>query len=464
MRYFPAFIDLDRANTLVVGGGESAAQKVRLLRKTTSRIKVVAPAVTDELAGLAASGTVEWTAERFGPRHLDHCRLVFATTGNRITDAGVAFAARARSIPVNVVDVPQLCTFITPAIVDRDPVVVAIGTEGAAPVLAQKIKGMLEAWLPARLGELTAFAAGWRHQVIQRIESGSARRRFWRGFFDGEIAQRYLANDVDGANSLIAQTLDTQDGIAPKRGRVSLVGAGPGDPDLLTFKAARCLQQADVIVTDRLVNPAILEVARRDARRVFVGKKPGQHSISQSEINAILVREAEAGHDVVRLKGGDPLIFGRAAEEVEAVRQAGFDIYIVPGVTSALAAAARTGALLTERDTQRSLTIMTGHASDGPAEHDWPALAKVGRSLAIYMGVGAASRIQSRLLDAGIDPTTPLTIVEHATLPQERVVEGRIDSLGKLIASAGIKGPAVIFVGARTTLTEYQLHALKEAA
>lgn len=451
MRYFPTFLDVDRSPVLVVGGGETALQKVRLLLKTSAFVKVVAPELATDLAGMAAAGRIMWWQGRFDPQCLMGCRLVFAAVGQREVDASIAFAARAHSIPVNVVDVPQLCTFITPAIVDRDPVVVAIGTERTAPVLAQRIKTMLEAKLPARLGNLADWARKLRPEVAAKILEGSSRRKFWQHIFAGSVAERHLAGDCKSAREAVDAALaDT----AKPCGRVSLVGAGPGDPDLLTFKAARALQDADVILFDRLVDPAILEVARRDARRIDVGKRVGNHPVRQDEINRILVEEAHAGHYVVRLKGGDPLIFGRAAEEIEALRSAGIKVDIVPGVTSALAAAASIGALVTERNERRVFSILTGHASDGPTEHDWAALAKNGQSLAIYMGVGTADRFQARLLAAGLAPSTHVIIVENASLPNQIAVTGTVGDMGDLIRRHGIIGPAVILIGPRATLIE----------
>lgn len=303
MRYFPAFVDVDRAIVLVVGGGEAAAQKVRLLRKTTARITVVAPILNAELSAMVRLDQVTWEAECFSPRHLGHSRLVFATIGDRVKDAGVAFAARARSIPVNVVDVPQFCTFITPAIVDRDPVLVAIGTEGAAPVLAQKIKGMLEAWLPAQLGGLAMLAAKLRPALARHVTDGRQRRQFWRRFFDGPIAQKFDAGDHAGAQTLALETIQSAGRPNGSRGWLVVVEAGLNDPDLLTFKAARALQQADLIVIEPLVNPAILEVARRDARRIDLSQP---HSITTDEIQRLLTDEVARGHAVVCLKGSDP--------------------------------------------------------------------------------------------------------------------------------------------------------------
>src|SRR4051794_14565478 len=445
MRFFPVFLDLDHQPVLVVGGGEQAVQKIRLLLKTKACIRVMAPQVCAEIATLAAAGSVQLEARPLAARDLAGVRLAYVALEDAAEAARAVAMARAAGVLVNAVDRQELCDFITPAIVDRDPVVVAIGTEGAAPVLARQIKARLEALLPARLGGLARWAASLRRRAASAIARGAARRRFWDGFFDGPVARAYLADDLESAARLVEQELA---GAPLDVGRVTLVGAGPGDPDLLTFKAMRALQEADVIVADRLVAPAVLDRARRDAERIMVGKAPGRPSPSQAEINAILLREVAAGRHVVRLKGGDPFVFGRGGEELAALRAAGVPVEIVPGVTAAMGCAAAAGLALTEREERRSLTLLTGHASDGPAEHDWSALARPGQMLAIYMGVGAAGHIQARLLAAGIDPAAPVTLVENGTLPGQKVAMGSIGRLMETLIEAAIKGPAMIFVGA----------------
>ncbi|MEK0083669.1 siroheme synthase CysG [Benzoatithermus flavus] len=448
MRFFPIFLDLEHQPVLVIGGGEQAAQKVRLLRRTGARITVLAEEPGPEIAALATAGDLALERRRVAARDLVGVRLAYVALEDGGEAARAVQMARAAGVPVNVVDRQELCDFLTPAIVDRDPVVVAIGTEGAAPVLARRIKAQLEAMLPARLGGLARWAASLRGRVAEAIRAGAARRRFWDGFFDGPIARAYLAGRHEAAARLVETELDGAGAEPAPTGSVTLVGAGPGDPDLLTFKAMRALQTADVIVVDRLVPQAILDCARRDAARIHVGKAPGKPSPSQSAINAILVREAEAGKHVVRLKGGDPFVFGRGGEELAALAEAGIPVEVIPGITAAIGCAAAVGLALTEREQRRSLTLLTGRASDGPAEHDWQALARPGRMLAIYMGTGAAGHVQSRLLAGGIDPATPVTVVENGTLPGQKVATGVIVGLAELVIDAGIKGPAIIYVGA----------------
>ena len=445
MRFFPIFLDLDHQPVLVVGGGEQAVQKVRLLAKTKAEIKLLAPTVCTEIADLAAAGALTWEPRDLAARDLVGVRLAYVALADDAAAARAVAIARAAGVPVNAVDRQELCDFITPAIVDRDPVVVAIGTEGTAPVLARQIKARLEAMLPSGLGGLARWAATLRERAAAAVSKGLARRRFWDGFFDGPVARAFLAGQLDRAADLVERDLAGESGVG---GRVTLVGAGPGDPDLLTFKAMRALQEADVIVADRLASPAVLERARRDADRILVGKTPGQASPGQDEINAILLREARAGRHVVRLKGGDPFVFGRGGEELAVLRAAGIEVEVVPGVTAAIGCAASVGLSLTEREERRALTLLTGHASDGPAEHDWTALARPGQTLAIYMGVGASGHLQARLLTAGADPATPVTVVENGTLPRQKVAIGILGRLVDTLIEASIKGPAIIFVGA----------------
>ncbi len=432
----------------MVGGGEAALQKLRLLCRTPADIHVVAAAPCPEIEALAGTRALRLSRRSFETRDIVGCRLAVAATLDAGELAHMAAAARAAGVPLNAVDCPELCDFVTPAIVDRDPLVVAIGTEGTAPVLARQIKARIEALLPARIGALARFAQSFRSRVATALPGGGVRRRFWERFFAGETARRFLAGDVPGAEAAIEGAVEEAAGMSGAPGRVSLVGAGPGDPDLLTFKALQALQRADVIVVDRLVDRRILEVARRDARRVEVGKTPGGPSTEQAEIDRILLREARVGRHVVRLKGGDPFVFGRGGEELAALRDAGIEVDIVPGITAALGCAAAIGLPLTERGVRRSLVLMTGQASDGPADHDWRALARPGQVLAIYMGVGAAGHIERRLLAAGIDPETPVTIVENGTLPTQKVAVGRIAGLAGLVIDHAVKGPAIIYVGA----------------
>jgi uroporphyrin-III C-methyltransferase/precorrin-2 dehydrogenase/sirohydrochlorin ferrochelatase len=449
MRYFPVFTDLEGAEVLVVGGGEQAAQKVRLLRKTRARITVLAEAAGEELRRLADAGALMLVPRRFLPRDLDGQRLVFAASGDRLADAAVFRAARARGIPVNVVDAPKHSTFITPAILDRAPVTVAIATEGAAPILAREIKTRLEAVLPANFGRLAERAQALREKVARAVPDARARRRLWQRLLQGPFRRAVLRGADEEAARIVAAELNGEKASDRQHaaGSVVLIGCGPGDPDLLTLKALQRLQEADVLVIDRLVDPRVLEYARRDAERIFVGKAPGGPTTSQAEIDRILVREARAGKVVARLKGGDPFIFGRAAEEMAAVQAAGIAVEVVPGVTAAHACAARIGLPLTLRERVRQFAVVTGTTADGEPDLDWSALAAPGSAFAVYMGVANAPLLRRNLLAAGADPATPVVIVENGTLESERAVATTLADLTDGIASLSVASPAVIFVG-----------------
>lgn len=451
MKYFPIFVDLDDRRVLVVGGGEAVAQKVRLLLKTAARIVVVAEEICEELQDLSRIGRLEAVKREFLPSDLEDTALVFVASGDAELDGRIAALARAWDIPVNVVDKPDLCSFITPAIVDRDPVVVAIGTEGTAPVLAQGIKARLESILPDRLGALARKAGRLRPRVAETLQGGARRRAFWRNFFFGPVRDAFLSGDQRGFERRVDRALDENGDHGETLGRVALVGAGPGDPELLTLKAQRLLQDADVIVYDRLVGHKVLEYARRDAERIPVGKTPRRPSPAQGDINRTLITEALKGRLVVRLKGGDPYIFGRGGEEQSALEAVGVPVEVVPGITAAAACAASIRLPLTTRGQNRSFSILTGMTRTGAAEHDWQSLSEPGAAFAIYMGVGTAANTEAQLLNAGIDPDTPVVIVENGTLPSERAIATRISELSRSIASEAIEGPAIIFVGLEPT-------------
>jgi len=447
LRYFPIFTDLADAEALVVGGGEQALQKVRLLLKTEATITVVAETAVAELEALAAEGRLSIMRSSFSAAHLDGRRLVYVATGDAARDAAISQLAQEHGLPVNVVDRPELSTFITPAIVDRAPVTVAIGTEGAAPILAREIKTRLESLLPANFGELAQKAQSLRHEITARVQDQRTRRRVWERLLAGPFRRAVLGGKPAEADAVFADELARCEGEGLRKGRVALIGAGPGDPELLTLKALQRLQEADVLVVDRLVNPKILDYARRDAERIYVGKTPRGPATSQSEINRILVREAAAGKVVARLKGGDPFVFGRASEELAALEAAGIATEVVPGVTAAHACAARISLPITLREKVRQFSVVTGTTADGEPELDWQALANPDAAFAVYMGVANAPLIRGRLLAAGAAPGTPIVIVENGTLPGERVIATRLADLADCMVERAVKGPAIIYFG-----------------
>lgn len=445
MKYFPLFMDLEGRQVLVAGGGDKAIQKLRLLAKTAAHVTVVAATASPEIATLAAEGRVSLHLRNLRPEDVQDKAVVIGADDDARRNAELASAARAAGVPVNVVDAPHLSTVIVPAIVDRDPVVVAIGTEGAAPVIARDVRARIESWLPAHFGRVARYAAALRPRVRHALSQPAVRRRFWEELLRGPFRDRALAADAAGAEQEAARAL--RDADKGSEGSVVLVGCGPGDPDLLTLKALQALQDADVLVHDRLVNPAILDYARRDAVRVDVGKAPGGRATPQDEINRILVREALKGQRVARLKGGDAMVFGRAAEEIAAVRAAGITATVIPGITAAHAIAASVTLPLTLRGKVRQFSVVTGATEDGAADLDWRALAAPGQAFAIYMGVRGAATIQQSLLDAGAEPGTPVVIVENGTLPEERIIETTLADLGAALTAEAVTAPALIFVG-----------------
>ena len=451
MRTFPIFVSFDGKPPLVVGGGELAAVKTRLLLMRAPSVDVAADEVTKELAKFAEQGLVTLIAPLPGIDQLRGRPLVIAATENDEEDSRVSAIARALGVPVNVPDRPELCSFALPAIVDRGEVTVAIGTSAAAPVLAQRLRAWLERELHPRLDALARLAGEFRGVVAKRVPTGPTRRKFWEAVFEGAAAEAILEGDEAKARALIDTAIDEAAGAEPAKGRVLLVGAGPGDPELLTMKAIRALKAADVILYDRLVGDAVLEHARREAELIPVGKAKGAHSLKQAEINALLIKHASAGKAVVRLKGGDPFIFGRGGEELDALREAGIAVEIVPGVTAGIAAAASLQIPLTHRDVSHTVTFLSGHEAGGEEpsfEHlDLAALAGGKNTLLVYMGVSTAGAIAKRLLDAGFAPTLPVLAVENASRDDERRVLATVADVAGHPERLGLKSPAVLIFG-----------------
>ena len=451
MDYFPIFLRLANEPVLVVGGGTVAERKIDVLLRTSAQVRVLAPELVPGLAERAAAGEISHLATEFRPEHLDGVRLAIAATDKHAINAWVARQAERRNIPVNVVDDRELSRFIMPAIVDRSPVIVAVGSSGDAPVLTRRLRERLESFLPQRLGVLAKLAGKLRPTIKARIESPARRRKFWENFFDGTLAADVLAGrSVDVEE--IASTLRIGD---QDSGEVVLVGAGPGDPGLLTLRALRALQNADVILYDRLVSAEILDLARRDAERVNVGKTAGGEQVSQEEINTLLVQLAQQGKRVCRLKGGDPFIFGRGGEELEALAAAGVRFEVVPGVTAAAGCAAYAGIPLTHRDHAQSLVFVTGHTKDEAGDTvDWDHLARPAQTVVFYMGLGHLERIISRLRAHGAPESRSAAIIEQGTRAEQRVVTGTLADLAQKVRHAGIQSPALLIVGEVTRLHE----------
>lgn len=441
---FPAFHKVAGQPVLIVGNLAEAVAKVRLLRETSADIRVHADDPSPELSALAREARIDLIADDPTDAQLLAATLVFAATGDRDRDANLVARARRLNRPVNAVDRPDLCDFYTPALVNRAPVAVAISSTGAGPVLAQRLRARLETLLPLRLGDVAMLASEYRSSVERMLPAGAPRRRFWRRFFSGSVADDALAGNAAEARIGATKLLGQDHG---EPGRVFLVGAGPGAEDLLTLRAQRVLQEADVIVYDRLVPGEIVAMGRRDADRIYVGKAKGRHAKSQDQINAILVKQARGGKRIVRLKSGDPLIFGRAGEEMAALRAAGIPFEVVPGVTSAFAAAAAAQIPLTLRGVASSLVFATGHDAAGKVLPGWSELALSGNTIAVYMGRSVAAQVAARLVEAGLGPATPVAVVESASQPGQRIFAGSVSELAAFAGRDDIDGPALILIG-----------------
>lgn len=443
---FPAFFKVANAIAAVFGNGPEAFAKVRLLHNTEARVVAYADAPDADYAAYLAEHGVETIARSFAAHQVEDAVLVFAATGDAELDRTIVLAARAHRVPANAVDQPDFCDFYTPALVNRAPIAVAIGTEGAGPVLAQMIRADIDRLLPKSLGRLARLANAYRAAVDSLLPRGVVRRLFWRAFFKGDVADAVEAGDDSTARRHATRLLKATR-TSGSVGRVFLVGAGPGAEDLLTLRAHRLLMEADVIVHDALVPQAVIDMGRRDATRIPVGKRKGCHSKSQDEINHLLVELGREGKRVVRLKSGDPLVFGRAAEEMAALREAGIAYEVVPGITSALAAAADFELPLTLRGVASSLVFTTGHDLHGETLPDWARLALSGATVAVYMGRSVAASVATRLMDAGLAEDTTVAVVENAGRSDSRLLHGTLEELPALETRNELKGPVMVIIG-----------------
>lgn len=459
MKTFPMFLTMTDRRVVIVGGAEQAAQKCRLILKTEAQIEVLAQELDSELQGLADSGRIHWSAAAITPDHFTDTALVFVATGCPGMDAALYDLAKCAGATVNVVDQPDLCDAITPSIVDRDPVVVAIGTEGTAPVLGRQIKTKIEHMLEPRLGDLAALAGRLRGFAAERL-GPRKRRDLWKWVFNGPVRAQHASGAEGHAARALKSAIATGDFADASPKPVALVGAGPGGADLITLRGVQRLQEADVIFYDRLVDPQVLELARRDAERVYVGKSPGCHHWPQEKINQVLVSTAKRGQRVVRLKCGDPGIFARGAEEAEALKDAGIDYEIVPGVTAASGAAAATGGFLTERGKADTLVLTTGKHANHTTNTDWMRLLQSGSRVVIYMGVGAAPDIETALDVAGIADHVEVQIVANAQRPDQQIATCIGSGLSKCLTNAKIANTAILVLELSESRTAHTI-ALK---
>jgi len=451
MDYFPIFLKLKDQPCLVVGAGEIAARKIELLARAGAKITVLATDISPTVLNLQTAHNLTVLQRPFSPFDLGGFRLVVSATDNAETNQLVAKTAEEQNIPVNVVDNPELCSFIFPAIIDRSPIIAAVSSGGAAPVLARLLRAKIESAIPPAYGRLANLADKFRDKVKQHIDNPAQRRIFWENILQGSVAELIFSGKEQEAEQQLEQTLlgQKQD---TNLGEVYLVGAGPGAADLLTFRALRLMQQADVVVYDRLVSPEILDLVRRDAEKIYVGKQRQYHALPQESINTLLADLAKAGKRVVRLKGGDPFIFGRGGEEIETLMQQGINFQVVPGITAASGCATYAGIPLTHRDHAQSCTFVTGHLKDNSVNLNWTQLAAPNQTIVIYMGLAGLEKICQSLIVHGSPKDLPIAIVQQGTTSNQRVITGTLETLPDKVASQDIKPPTLIIIGTVVTL------------
>ena len=456
MRHLPIFLDLGGKATVVVGGGAPAARRVDHLLKAGARVTTFAAALSDDFRELLDQPNFHHEARAPEPRDFEAVALCFVAIEDQPLAMSAWAAAKGAGALVNVADQPRFCDFIMPSILDRSPLVVAISTGGASPILGRMLKARLESSIPAAYGRLAGFMGGFRDAVAKAIASPVQRRRFWETVLEGPIAERALLGDDRGAGAELSRAIEragAERAEAP-RGEVYLVGAGPGDPDLLTFRAMRLMQKADVVLYDRLTDPQVLSLVRREAERIYVGKQPEDHELPQGEISALLVKLAGQGKRVLRLKGGDPFMFGRGGEEIEALAAEGVPFQICPGITAAIGAAAYAGIPLTHRDHAQACVFVTGHGKDGRIDLDWTALLQPRQTVAIYMGLRNVEALTREFVARGASADLPAALVDNATRPNQRVVVGTLGTLAARAQAAELGGPSIIIVGTVVTLRD----------
>lgn len=445
MDYFPAFLDLQNRRCLIVGGGAVALRKARLLAAAGARLTIVAIEISSALETFADAQGFSLLRRPFESGDVAGNWLVISATGNPTVESLVYRTASDAGIFCNGVDNKANCSYITPAIVDRSPIIVAVSSGGAAPVLARKLRAQIELLLPVGLSKLAGLARDWRQRVNKRIDGILGRRRFWEAVFDGPAASEAIAGNISAAEAHMIDLLDTAS--VPQSGEAWLVGAGPGDPGLLTIRAMQVMQTADVILHDRLVSAEVLALARRDADLISVGKIPGCQANSQEEINALLVSLVASGKRVCRLKGGDPFMFGRGGEEAEALNRAGLSCQVVPGITAAAGCAAYAGIPLTHRGVSQSVAFVTAHGKDSVDNLDWRSLARDKQTLAFYMGVQRFAELMNNLIENGRSADTPVAIIEKGTTAEQRVIRGNLGQLTMLREAHRVQAPAMLIVG-----------------
>jgi len=445
MDFLPILLDIRAQPCLVVGGGEVAARKTALLLRAGGRVTVLSPALNSAFDEYLATGKVAHRAASFSAGDVTGYAVIIAATDDNAVNREVAAAAKAQRVPVNVVDQPALCSFILPSIVDRSPLIVAVSSGGASPVLARLLRARLETLIPAGYGRLAALVGSFRNQVKARFKPAE-RRRFWERILQGPIAELVFSGRDQDARQALQQAVDDPR-LTLHGGEVYLVGGGPGDPDLLTFRALRLMQQADVVVYDRLVSQPVLDLVRLEAERIYAGKERASHTLPQEDINHLLVRLAKEGKRVVRLKGGDPFIFGRGGEEIATLMNEGIPFQVVPGITAAGGCASYAGIPLTHRDYSQSVVFVTGHLQDGTMNLNWPALAQPRQTIVFYMGLLGIDILCRELIAHGLPATMPAALIQQGTMPQQRVLTGDLATLPRIVHQGQVKAPTLIIVG-----------------
>ena len=454
MQNYPIFVDLNDRPCLIVGGGDVAARKIRLQLSAGAKITIISPQLSSVIRNEMLD-RVTYIQRKFEDNDIEGYRLITAATDNASVNRRVSELAQARNVPVNVVDQPHLCSFITPAIIDRGAVTIAVSTGGGAPVMARNLRGKVEAIIPENYKHLAQAMQDNRALAKSVLPDEDDRRRFWDKILQGNVAELFLSGRLEQGRLALSEAFQSDSYIKDIGiGEVWLIGAGPGDPDLLTFRALRLMQQCDVVLHDALVSDEVLNLCRRDAERLYVGKRRSNHAVPQEGINQLLVTLAREGKRVVRLKGGDPFIFGRGGEEIEELFEAGIPFQIVPGITSASGCATYAGIPLTHRDHAQSVTFVAGHLKGGYANLDWPHLANPRQTLVIYMGLIGLPVICSKLIEYGLSAKTPVAIVEKGTTPEQRVIKGTLSNMAKKINSEKIQAPTLIIIGSVVKLQE----------
>ena len=456
MDHLPIFLNVKGKHALVLGGGTVACRKADLLVRAGCSLTVHAPELNDDMARLVHAHQLEHRTGELSAEDLDGCALAFGATSDEAANRQLRDLAVAAGIPVNVADNPDLCDFIMPAVLDRTPILVAIGSGGTSPLLTRMIKARFETSIPASYGLLAEFAGSYRDRVKAAIPNATRRRRFWETMIAGPVAEHLFSSQQEQAAELMDNLLEeaAKDGHREPRGEVYLVGTGPGDPDLLTFRALRLMQQADVVLYDRLVSEDILNLARRDAKRVYVGKMPKEHTVPQDKIIEMLVSLAQEGNRVLRLKGGDPFIFGRGGEEIATLAENNIPFQVIPGVTAANGCAAYAGIPLTHRDHAQGCVFVTGHEKDGQLNLNWDSLVQPRQTVVVYMGLASLDTITGGFTSHGADPATPAAIIENGTRAGQRVITGTLESLPGKAVDAGIKSPALLIIGSVVELRD----------